>query len=45
MAADNHLMAADAPPHDEMLGDKGYDSHAIRSDLERRGIDSVIPTK
>ena len=28
-----------------MLGDKGYDSDAIRFDLKRRGIDPVIPTK
>ena len=27
-----------------MLGDKGCDSDAVRSDLERHGIDPVIPT-
>lgn len=39
------LMAEDAPLPEAMLGDKGYDSDAIRSDLERRGIDPVIPTR
>jgi transposase len=28
-----------------MLGDKGYDSDATRSDLEWHGIDPAIPTK
>lgn len=38
-------MAEDAPQPEAMLGDKGYDSDAIKSDLEPRGIDPVIPTK
>lgn len=45
MTAYDDLMAEDAPPPEAMLGDKGYDSDAIRSDLEWRGIDPVIPTK
>lgn len=45
MTAYDDLMAEDAPLPEAMLGDKGYDSDAIRSDLERRGIDPVIPTK
>jgi IS5 family transposase len=28
-----------------MPGDKGYDSDAIRSDLDRHGNDPVIPAK
>ena len=35
----------DQTPRRAASGDKGYDSDAIRSDLERRGIDPVIPTK
>lgn len=38
-------MAEDTPSPEAMLGDKGYDGDAIRSDLERRGGDPVIPTK
>ena len=45
MTAYDDLTAEDASPPDAMLGDKGYDSDTIRSDLERRGIDPVIPTK
>ena len=45
MTAYDDLMAEDAPLPEAMLGDKGYDSDAIRSDLERRGIDPVIPTR
>jgi transposase len=30
---------------EKLLGDKGYDSNAIREDLERRGIEPVIPPK
>jgi transposase len=45
MAAYDDLMAEDAPLPGAMLGDKGYDSDAIRGDLEKRGIDPVIPTK
>ena len=29
---------------DRLLGDKGYDSDAIRNDLAKRGIEPVIPT-
>jgi transposase len=39
------LMAEDAPLPTTILADKGYDSDAIRADLERRGIAPVIPTK
>ncbi len=45
MTAYDDLMAEDAPPPDTMLGDKGYCSDAIKSDLERRGIDPMIPTR
>ncbi|KAF0124114.1 MAG: hypothetical protein FD152_3124 [Xanthobacteraceae bacterium] len=45
MTAYDDLMAEDAPLPEAMLGDKGYDSDAIRIDLEQRGIDPVIPTK
>lgn len=45
ITAYDDLIAEDAPPPEAMLGDKGYDSDAIRSNLERRGIDPVIPTK
>lgn len=45
MTAYDDLMAEDAPLPKAMLGDKGYDSDAIRPDLERRGIDPVIPTR
>jgi len=30
---------------DRLLGDKGYDSDNIRSDLVRRGIEPVIPPR
>nr|WP_246270368.1 IS5 family transposase [Hongsoonwoonella zoysiae] len=45
MAAYEKLMQEEAPDPTAMLADKGYDSDAIRGDLERRGADSVIPTK
>lgn len=45
ITAYDDLMAEDAPLPEAMLGDKGYNSDAIRSDLERRGIEPVIPTK
>jgi transposase len=45
MTAYDDLMAEDVPLPGSMLGDKGYNSDAIRSDLERRGIDPVIPNK
>lgn len=45
MTVYDDLMAEDVALPETMFGDKGYDSDAIRSDLERRGIDPVIPTK
>jgi transposase len=45
MTAYDDLMAEDAPMPEAMLGDKGYDSDAIREDLEGRSIEPVIPTK
>ena len=30
---------------DRLLGDKGYDSDAIRNDLAKRGIEPVIPPR
>jgi hypothetical protein len=45
MTAYDDLMVEDAPLPEAMLGDKGHENDAIRSDLERRGIDPVIPTK
>jgi transposase len=39
------LMDDDLPDPTAMLADKGYDSDAIRADLEKRGVDPVIPTK
>lgn len=45
MAAYGDLMDEDAPDPVSMLADKGYDSDAIRDDLESRGIEPVIPTK
>ncbi len=45
MAAYGDLMDEDAPDPVAMLADKGYDSDAIRDDLEGRGIEPVIPTK
>lgn len=45
MASYPDLMDDDLPDPGAMLADKGYDSDAIRSDLERRGVDPVIPTK
>ena len=39
------LIDENAEPPKAMLADKGYDSDAIRRDLERRGTDPVIPTK
>lgn len=45
MAAYEDLVQEEAPAPAAMLADKGYDSDAIRDDLERRGADPVIPTK
>jgi transposase len=33
----------DRDPH-QMLGDKGYDSEAVRRDIEQRGGEAVIPS-
>ena len=41
----DHLMDDGAPDPETMIGDKGYDSDAIRDDLEERGAEPVIPTK
>lgn len=30
---------------EKLIGDKGYDSNAIRKDLEQRGVEPVIPPK
>jgi len=38
-------MAADAPNPVSLLADKGYDSDAVRDDIEARGAQPVIPTK
>ncbi len=38
-------MQDDLPDPTALLADKGYDSDAIRADLEGRGVDRVIPTK
>ncbi|MGB3627209.1 MAG: IS5 family transposase [Henriciella sp.] len=45
VTAYDDLMAEDAPDPAAMLADKGYDSVAIRDDLEGRGAKPVIPTK
>jgi transposase len=38
-------MQEEAPDPTQMLADKGYDSDAIRHDLEARGAEPVIPPK
>lgn len=45
MAAYKDLMQEEGPDPAAMLADKGYDSDAIRDDLERRGTEAVIPTR
>lgn len=45
MTSYGDLMEEVAPDPTIMLADKGYDSDAIRADLEKRGADPVIPTK
>ena len=45
MTSYDDLMDEELPDPDAMLADKGYDSDAIRHDLEKRGIEPVIPTK
>ena len=40
-----NLMAEDAPDPAALLADKGYDSDAVRDDIEARGGKPVIPTK
>ena len=39
------LMDDDLPDPEAMLADRGHDTDAIRSDLERNGADPVIPIK
>ena len=39
------IMLDAAPPADELLADKAYDSDKIREDLTERGIIPVIPNK
>jgi hypothetical protein len=39
------VMAEPGPDAKVMLGDKGYDADAIRTDLEDRGIAAVIPPR
>ena len=39
------VMLDAAPPADELLADKAYDSDAIREDLHGRGMRPVIPNK
>ena len=34
-----------APPADELLADKAYDSDKVRQDLAERGIRPIIPNK
>jgi len=38
-------MAADGPPARVLLADRGYDSDAIRQDMEARGGVAVIPAR
>ena len=45
MTSYDDLMDEPAPDPALMLADKGYDSDAIRCDLQRRGADPVIPTR
>ena len=45
MTAYANLMAEDAPDPAALLADKGYDSDAVRDDIEARGGKPVIPTK
>jgi transposase len=39
------LMAAVDQAFDQMLADKGYDSDAVRNDIEERGGQALIPTR
>lgn len=39
------LMAADGPPVRVLLADRGYDSDAIRQDVETRGGVAIIPAR
>ena len=39
------IMLAAAPPADELMADKAYDSDQVREDLVKRGIRAVIPNK
>lgn len=45
MASYADLMDDDLHEPAEMLADKGYDSDAIRADLDARGVEPVIPIK
>jgi hypothetical protein len=45
MTACQDLISEGVALPEGMLGDKGDDGDAIRSDRERRGIDPVIPTR
>ena len=45
MTAYANLMAEDAPDPAALLADQGYDSDAVRDDIEARGGKPVIPTK
>lgn len=39
------IMLDAAPPADELLADKAYDSDSVREDLLGRGMRPVIPNK
>ena len=39
------VMDDDAPPPKVLIADKGYDSDAIREDVEARGATPVIPQR
>ena len=45
MTSYTDLMQEDLPDPTALLANKGYDSDAIRANLEGRGVDPVIPTK
>ena len=38
-------MAADGPPARVLLADRGYDSDAIRQDMQARGGVAVVPAR
>jgi transposase len=39
------VMLDAAPPADELLADKAYDSDKVREDLTARGMRAIIPNK